>query len=177
MNVVDVLFVAEFQESIRAAIPQIVSLLRPWKSYICEVGVNTLVKLSEQGNVLIFWREDHWLLVVEFRDIIRPAIRQIIALLNHSELKVRKAGADALLELSEQGNISCFWHKHFWCTNTLLVAEFRELTRPAIRQIIALLSHSESRVRRAGAVALSKLSEHGNTSSYLTWTSLMYYYS
>ena len=97
MNVVDVLFVAEFQESIRAAIPQIVSLLRPWKSYICEVGVNTLVKLSEQGNVLIFWREDHWLLVVEFRDIIRPAIRQIIALLNHSELKVRKAGADALL--------------------------------------------------------------------------------
>ena len=53
-NVVDVLFVAEFRESIRAAIPQIVSLLRPWKSYICEVGVNTLVKLSEQGNVLIF---------------------------------------------------------------------------------------------------------------------------
>ena len=47
-------------------------------------------------------------LVVEFRDIIRPAIRQIIALLSHSDLKVRKAGADALSELSEQGNISCF---------------------------------------------------------------------
>ena len=54
MNVVDVLFVAEFQESIKATIPQIVSLLRPWKSYICEVGANALVNLSEQGNVSIF---------------------------------------------------------------------------------------------------------------------------
>ena len=52
--VLDVLFVAEFRESIRAAIPQIVSLFRPWKSYIAEVGVNTLVKLSEQGSLSIF---------------------------------------------------------------------------------------------------------------------------
>ena len=52
--VLDVLFVAEFRESIRAAIPQIVSLFRPWKSYIGEVDVNTLVKLSEQGSLSIF---------------------------------------------------------------------------------------------------------------------------
>jgi hypothetical protein len=50
--VVDVLFVAEFRESIRAAIPQIISLI--WKSYICELGTDALVKLSEQGNVSIF---------------------------------------------------------------------------------------------------------------------------
>lgn len=54
LNIVDVLSVAEFRESIRAAIPQIVNLLRPWKSYICELGANALLKLSEQGNVSIF---------------------------------------------------------------------------------------------------------------------------
>jgi hypothetical protein len=54
LNVVDMLFVVEFRESIKAAIPQIVSLLRPWKSYICELGADALVKLSEQGSVSIF---------------------------------------------------------------------------------------------------------------------------
>ena len=54
MNIVDVLFVAEFRESIRAAIPQIVTLLRPWKSDFCETGANTLAKLSEQGKVSNF---------------------------------------------------------------------------------------------------------------------------
>ena len=53
-NIVDVLCVVEFQETIKAAIPQIVSLLRPWNSYICEVGVNALVKLSKQGSLSIF---------------------------------------------------------------------------------------------------------------------------
>ena len=52
--VIDALFVAEFRESIRAAIPQIITLLRPWKSYICEVGADALAKLSEQGKVSNF---------------------------------------------------------------------------------------------------------------------------
>ena len=55
-----VLFVAEFQESIRVAIPQIITLLRPWNSYICEVGADALVKLSEQGRVSIFCPEHRW---------------------------------------------------------------------------------------------------------------------
>ena len=51
---------------------------------------------------------------------------------------------------------------------TLLDAEFRELVRDAIPQIIDLLSDSELNVRRAGADALSKLSDEGNISSFLT---------
>ena len=50
----------------------------------------------------------------------------------------------------------------------LLDAEFRELVRHAIPQVIALLSHRELNVRRVGADALSKLSEQGNISSFLT---------
>ena len=56
----------------------------------------------------------------------------------------------------------------------VLVAEFRESIRPAIPQIIALLRDSEWNVRGAGADALSKLSEQGNISSFLTWMSLTY---
>ena len=46
------------------------------------------------------------MLVAEFRESIRHAILQIIGLLSHSELNVRKAGADALSKLSEQGEVS-----------------------------------------------------------------------
>ena len=49
----------------------------------------------------------------------------------------------------------------------VLVAEFGESIRPAISQIIGLLSHSESNVRRAGADALSKFSEQGKVSKFL----------
>ena len=48
------------------------------------------------------------LLDAEFRELVREAIPQIISLLSHGELNVRRAGADTLLELSEQGNISSF---------------------------------------------------------------------
>ena len=43
----------------------------------------------------------------------------------------------------------------------IFVAEYRESIRPAIPQIISLLSNSDSDVRRTGADALSKLSGHG----------------
>ena len=48
------------------------------------------------------------MLVAEFRESIRHATPPIIGLLSHSELNVRKAGADALSKLSEQGDISSF---------------------------------------------------------------------
>ena len=71
------------------------------------MGANTLMKLSEQGKVLIFFSDLNVvdLLVAEFRASIEPAISHIIALLSHRELKVRRASADALLEFSDQGNI------------------------------------------------------------------------
>ena len=47
-------------------------------------------------------------LVAEFRESIMPAIPEIISLLSDSDLSVRMAGADALSELSEQGNVSKF---------------------------------------------------------------------
>ena len=51
LNIVDVLFVAVFRESIRDAIPTIITLLRSWES---DMGVNSLEVLSEQGKVSNF---------------------------------------------------------------------------------------------------------------------------
>ena len=44
-------------------------------------------------------------IVVEFLKSIRPAISQVVALLNDSDWNVRAAGANALLKLSKQGGI------------------------------------------------------------------------
>ena len=52
--------------------------------------------------------------------------------------------------------------------NSILAAEFRESLGQAIPQIITLLSHREWYVRQAGADALSKLSEQGKVSNFLT---------
>lgn len=46
--------------------------------------------------------------VAEFRETIRGAIPEIIDLLEHSELNVLRAGADALAKLAEQGEVSDF---------------------------------------------------------------------
>ena len=46
--------------------------------------------------------------VVEFRKSIRPAIPVIVSLLGDGESSVRKAGADALSKLSEQGKVYIF---------------------------------------------------------------------
>ena len=54
LNIVEVLFLAEFQELIGAAIPKIISLLRPWSSDVYKTGANALVRLSEQGKVSNF---------------------------------------------------------------------------------------------------------------------------
>ena len=56
MNVADVL-VADFRESIRRAIPQIVSLLSDGESDVRWAGADALSKLSEQGKVLNFGLE------------------------------------------------------------------------------------------------------------------------
>ena len=48
------LFVAEFRESIRAAIPQIITLLSHSEPFVCSAGADTLSKLSAQGKVSNF---------------------------------------------------------------------------------------------------------------------------
>ena len=48
------------------------------------------------------------LLDAEFRGLVRDAIPEIVDLLWHSKEDVRSASSDALLKLSEQGNILSF---------------------------------------------------------------------
>ena len=50
LNIVDVLLVAEFQESIRNAIPQIITFLKSQESW-SDFAANTLAILSEQGKL------------------------------------------------------------------------------------------------------------------------------
>ena len=108
-DIVDVItIIAEFRESIRDAIPELITLLRPWSWDVCEAAANALVKLSEQGQASNFltWTHIVDVLVAEFRESFKPAIPQIIALLSDKEWIVRRAGADTLSRLSEQGKIS-----------------------------------------------------------------------
>ena len=53
LNDADV-FVAEFRESIKPAIPEIASLLSDGEEDVRIVGADALLKLSEQGKVYIF---------------------------------------------------------------------------------------------------------------------------
>ena len=53
LNIVDVLLVAEFQESIMDFIPQIITLLKSQESQP-KFAANTLAILSEQGKVSKF---------------------------------------------------------------------------------------------------------------------------
>jgi hypothetical protein len=50
----------------------------------------------------------------------------------------------------------------------VLVAEFRESIKPAVLEIVALLSDMDFTDRDAGVEALSKLSEQGEKSKVLT---------
>ena len=95
MNIIDVVFVAEFREPFRDVIPKIVKH-GSWKP---DVGANVLAKLSKQGKVSFF--------VAEFRESIMP-ISDIINHLWHRDLNIRRVGADALLKLSEESNMSSF---------------------------------------------------------------------
>ena len=54
LNVVDVLVLAEFQESIRTAIPQIIGFLRHNEWTVHLAGVAALSRLSKQGKVSNF---------------------------------------------------------------------------------------------------------------------------
>ncbi|KAJ7877058.1 hypothetical protein B0H14DRAFT_3427125 [Mycena olivaceomarginata] len=68
---------AEFRESIRAIIPQIVALLKDNDWNVRWASKNALSKFTEQA---------------EFRESIGAVIPQIIALLNDNDKVVREAG-------------------------------------------------------------------------------------
>lgn len=55
LNVVHVVLVAEFRESIRPAIPRLITLLDSWEELdIRKVVANSLLKLSEHGKISDF---------------------------------------------------------------------------------------------------------------------------
>ena len=101
------MLVAEFRESIRPAIPQMITLLKIRDSGVRTVVANALKKLSEQGRLSNFltWTSLMYL-VAEFRKSIKSAIPQMITLLKIEDSDVRKVVANALAKLSEQGKVS-----------------------------------------------------------------------
>jgi HEAT repeat protein len=151
--------IAEFQEFIRPAIPQIIALLSDSNSYVSSVGANTLLKLSEQGkNIKYSSLALLMSTVAEFQESIGSAIPQIITFLSDSNSHICSAGAVALSKLSEQGKNIKYSGLALLMSS---VAKFQVSIVPAIPQIIALLSNSDRGVRSAGANTLSKLSEQG----------------
>ena len=90
-------------------IPQIIAFLGDSELDIRMAGADALAKLSEQRKISkIFVPNVADVLVAEFRESISPAIPEIIPLLSHSDLNVRRVAADALSKLSEQGKVYIF---------------------------------------------------------------------
>jgi hypothetical protein len=105
--------VAKFQPLIMTAIPEIANLLIDSRWAVQETGAATLLKLSEQSKSAFQLSGPTLLIsiIAEFRPLIANFLPQIIALLKDAHRSVRKAGADTLLKLSEQGerlNLSQF---------------------------------------------------------------------
>lgn len=90
-------------------IPQLLDLLSHRKSNDRRAGAEILSKFSEQGKVLKYALNVVDVLVAVFRETIRNCIPQIIVLLWNTDLDVRHSGADALLIISKQGNLSSFF--------------------------------------------------------------------
>jgi HEAT repeat protein len=156
--------VAEFQEFIVSAIPQIIAFLSDSESYVCSAGANTLLKLSEQGkNIKYSGLALLMSSVAVFRESIVSAIPQIIAFLSDKDWDVRSVGCNALLKLSEQGKNINYSGLALLMSS---VAEFRESIVTAIPQIIAFLSDKDWDIHSVGCNALLKLSEQGKNINY-----------
>jgi HEAT repeat protein len=156
--------IAQFQESIVSAIPQIIAFLNDNHLGVRLAGANTLLKLSEQGkNIKYSGLALLMSSVAEFRESIVTAIPQIIAFLSDKDWDVRSVGCNALLKLSEQGKNINYSGLALLMSS---VAEFRESIVTAIPQIIAFLSDKDWDVRSVGCNALLKLSEQGKNINY-----------
>jgi hypothetical protein len=94
---------------IKAAIPQIITLLGSFNLDVCMAGTNALVKLSEQCEVkLSDLNIVDVLFIAEYRELIKAAIPQIITLLGSFDSDVCIANTNALVKLSEQCKVSKF---------------------------------------------------------------------
>ena len=104
------------------------------------------------------------LFAVEFQELIRITIPQIITFLSHSTPYICSEVADTLVKLSEQGKVSNYL--------TLIsivdvpVAEFRELIQSTIPEINVFLSDPD-KIHHVGAYILPKISRQGKISFVL----------
>ena len=96
--------IAPFRDSIRTAIPDILTLLKGRNKDLQKAGINALSKLSEHSKRVNLWGPAFLICILaEFRDSIMCAIPDIVNFLSDSSRAVRDAGADALSKLSDHG--------------------------------------------------------------------------
>ena len=98
--------VAEFQDSIMCAIPDIVSFLSNSSWPVREAGADALSKLSDHGRSVNSLASSLVLLIyilVEFQPLIGTHIPTIINLLGDSDEDIQMAGINALSKLSKHG--------------------------------------------------------------------------
>lgn len=102
------IILAAFQDSIGAALPQIVDLLKDNDRNVRATGANTLATLSEQGEIYLLCLVRVLLrsTAATFRAAFRATIPGIVDLLKDNDIVVHRAGAEILANLSEQGSIS-----------------------------------------------------------------------
>src|SRR5271156_5749309 len=166
-------FIVGFQPLIMTSIPEIITLLKDWRSDVQIAAANTLSKLSDHSkrlylsglSLLIYF-------IAGFQPLIMTAIPEIITLLKDSHSDVQIAAANTLSKLSDHSK------RLYLSALSLLIyfiAGFQPLIMTAIPEIITLLKDSDS-VQIAAANTLSKLSHHSKR-LYLSSLSLLIYIS
>src|SRR5271156_4451506 len=166
-------FIAGFQPLIMTAIPEIITLLKDKNYLVLEAAANTLSKLSDHSkrlylsglSLLIYF-------IAGFQSLIMTAIPEIITLLKDESYHVQVAAANTLSKLSDHSKKLYLSGLSFLI---YFIAEFQPLIMTAIPEIITLLKHSRSHVRRAAANTLSKLSDHSKR-LYLSGLSFLIYF-
>jgi HEAT repeat protein len=98
---------------------------------------------------------------VKFQDSLLLSIPHIVNFLADTNTDLCVAAANALANLSEQGNILL---KCGVASQNSITVDFRESIRISISHIVNFLADDNWAVRRAGIDALGKLSERGEVS-------------
>ena len=138
-----------------------ITLLRDSDVCIQKAATAALFKLSEYSkrinlsDLALFTS-----LIAQFQPSISTGLPDIIRLLNDRDDNIRKAGLNTLSKLSDRGKIVTLSDLALLIS---ILADFRPLIGTAIRDIVILLKDRHRHVRRAGADAVSKLSEHGKS--------------
>ena len=155
------LFVAEWQEDIRTAIPGIVECLNEKDSWVRQAAVEGLSMLGAQGMdyitvfTLMYWK----LFAAELKDSIQTAIPGIMKCLKDNDKKVCQSAIEGLSRLGAQGMayVSVFVLMYLG----LFVAELKYSIQAAIPGIVQCLKDEDHDVRWAATEGLSRLGAHG----------------